>query len=116
MEILYATPIIISSAPVWFYPVLALILAIAAVIFVFSAVEDSFPMTATAFAILVLSLLYTAAFCNSVKTDSGRMRYEAIISEDYSAKSLYENYDVIEIRGNIVVIEEKEKIEDQERN
>ena len=72
-------------------------------------------MIATAFAILVLALLYVPFFYNSIETDSGRMRYETIISEGYSVKSLYENYDVIEIRGDIVVIEEREKNEDQER-
>ena len=38
---------------------------------------------------------------------SGRYQYEVIISKDYPAMDLYENYKVVEQRGKIWVIEDK---------
>ena len=40
---------------------------------------------------------------------TGRYKYEVILDKSYSATELYENYDVVEQRGKIWVIEDKEE-------
>lgn len=46
-------------------------------------------------------------FINSIPT--GRYQYEVTMDESVPFEKLYEQYDVIEQRGNIWVIEDKEK-------
>lgn len=50
--------------------------------------------------------LLTTLFCEGIPT--GRYKYEVILDKSYSATELYENYDVIEQRGRIWIIEDKE--------
>ena len=55
-----------------------------------------------------------AIFITATKTpviDTGRNRYEVILDDSVSANEIYEKYKVIEQRGEIWVIEDKE-IED----
>ena len=49
---------------------------------------------------------------NAEKDDepTGRYRYEATIDESISAEQLYDKYDVIERRGEIWVLEDKEEM------
>ena len=45
-----------------------------------------------------------------VESPSGRYRYESTIDESVSAEQLYDKYDVIERRGEIWVLEDKEEM------
>lgn len=45
-------------------------------------------------------------FCES--SPSGRYRYEVTIDESVSIQYIYDNYDVVEQRGDIWVLEDKE--------
>ena len=57
----------------------------------------------------LMAVFITAA--NAPMIDTGRNRYEVILDDSVSAKEIYEKYKVIEQRGEIWVIEDKE-IED----
>ena len=54
--------------------------------------------------LLLISMIYF-----SKKVPSGRLEYQVIISDDYSAKDLYEKYEVIKTEGKIWYIQDKEK-------
>ena len=61
-------------------------------------------LTLTSLGFLLLSMVT----CRQIKR-----QYEVILNDDYSAKELYEKYDVIEQRGEIWVIREKETETDE---
>ena len=55
---------------------------------------------------ICLTFLLVFYFGLNVKT--GRYEYQAIISDDYPAHSLYEKYDVIRQDGKIWILQDKE--------
>ena len=111
MEILATSAVIAVSAPSWFGAVMLFL----CVTFVFSLILSiAFDSVATGVVCLisfVLLIVIGRGFYDSEKTDTGRLRLEVLLDDNYSAKALYESYDLIEVRGDIWVIEEKEGIE-----
>lgn len=59
------------------------------------------------FAMLILVVLCVGAGWFNTPVYKEIPTYEAILSEDYPAKELLDKYDVIEIKGQIYVIQEK---------
>ena len=58
--------------------------------------------------LLVGDLFLVSIFFGTEATDGYYNKYEVIIDDTYSFKELYEKYDVIEQRGNVYVIQDKE--------
>lgn len=50
--------------------------------------------------------------CASTEIPTGRYQYEAIITDDSGYKEMVENYNIVEVKGQIYVIEEKGVEED----
>lgn len=48
----------------------------------------------------------------STEIPTGHYQYEAIITDDSGYKKMVENYDIVEVKGQIYVIEDKEVEED----
>lgn len=111
MEILATSAVMAASNPAWF-GVVMLSLCVTCVLSLILA------FAATSVASLVVSLLsfflmivIGGGFYDSEKTDTGRLRLEVLLEDSYPAKALYESYDLVEVRGDIWVIKEKESIE-----
>lgn len=62
----------------------------------------------TVYIILSCSLLFLMIYFGT-DVSTGRYEYQAIISEDYSANNLFDQYDVIRQDGKIWVLQDKEK-------
>lgn len=58
--------------------------------------------------IFLLVLLFEPAFISDVPT--GRYRYEVTIDGSVSFNDIYERYEIVEQRGEIWVLEEKENV------
>lgn len=59
------------------------------------------------FAISFILLLISIFIVGTYEVPTGRTRYEVILDENYPAEKLYSNYEVIEQRGEIWVLEDK---------
>ena len=62
--------------------------------------------------VCILSMLISmVALGFSPRVDTGRKRYEVTLNDTVSANEIFEKYDIIEQRGKIWVIEDKETVE-----
>lgn len=68
--------------------------------------DFAFGLKMSTFALMIM--MGVEFLIESELVPSGRYQYEVIISEDYPAIDLYEDYKVVEQRGKIWVIEDKE--------
>ena len=107
MEILNSYPVLIernSYLAAIFFTLLLLSPGLAAIIF------NKFYTSIDVVLILLIVTLSTIGF-KYFEQDipSGKLEYQIIISDDYSAKDLYENYEVIKTEGKIWYIRDKEK-------
>ena len=57
---------------------------------------------------VLLGFLAGAVESELRRYNTGRYKYEVILDDDYPAAKLYDEYDVVEQRGKIWVIEDKE--------
>ena len=83
-------------------------------IFIFLNCAMEYGSTACGILSLVCIILCFAGFITFVVDDdhpTGKYRYEILLDDLYPASKLNENYDVIEQRGEIFVIEDKEAID-----
>ena len=65
----------------------------------------------TCVVVLILSIIgvcVCGAISDSVTVPNGKVRYEVLINEDTSFTEVIEKYNIIEQRGEIFVLEEKE--------
>lgn len=58
---------------------------------------------------IVICLTFCLVLYFGLNVKTGRYEYQAIISDDYSAQSLYEKYEVIRQDGKIWALQDKEK-------
>lgn len=68
-------------------------------------------VVSTVFAIMaLLSLVSSVLFCGilDLEEPTGRYRYEVLIEDESVFKDIYDTYDIIEQRGDIWVLEDKE--------
>ena len=70
--------------------------------------SDGFGVFVGGVVAILYGLMLCATFANTVPT--GRYKYEVIIDESVSFEDIYENYDVIEQRGDLWILEDKEKM------
>ena len=61
------------------------------------------------FGLCMFSALIATIVYKEVKIPSGRYQYEAVIQDDVSIQEVYEHYNVIEQKGKIWILEDKEK-------
>ena len=109
IEILNKTDIM--TFPDWFETFGAACLIIFVMAFVFAFVfHRNDPVCITFLCIAVASLLTGVISSVCVKEiPTGRYRYECLIDESVDFVDIYENYDVIERKGQIWILEDKEK-------
>lgn len=107
MTILYSEPVMATA---WYVPFLVCCLLICVVICVISMMEDWY-LVGTLSCIMAIVIFFTLIVVSKMGLDeveTERERYEVILDDTYSAATLYANYEVIEQRGQIWVIEDKE--------
>lgn len=99
MKILNQEVINCTSSEHWLFAILSFVLF---VVIYYNNIGFTFAAAA--------GLLGTAVFL-LLQTPNGYYynQYKAIINETYPAKDLYEKYDIMEQRGDICVIRDKEK-------
>lgn len=90
----------ITRLPVWFWIILSAIVIL------------TFALCAGELYIIgfLLGMMLTVILCTITKpVPTGRYQYEVTIDETVSISEVYDNYEVIEQRGDIWVLEDKEK-------
>ena len=87
--------------------IMAMLLVIGILLSIYYA-SDNRKILATVYIILSFSSLFLITYFGT-DVSTGRYEYQAIISEDYSASNLYDQYDVIRQEGKIWVLQDKEK-------
>ena len=110
MTILNQTEVMVSIIPEKFFLliVICLIIAFICAIMAFTSVKGQ------DFYIIVSVILFAAcciiSFIGAIfEKPSGRYRYECLIDDTVPYIEIYDKYDVIEQRGSIWVLEDKEK-------
>lgn len=110
MTILNQTPIM-EIDPRWIEAAAALLIgaAICFVIFIFTVCIGCDGGSVTAlFATVAAVLISTLIFIGAPEIETERNEYEAIIDETVPIAEVYEKYEVVEQRGDIWVLEDKE--------
>lgn len=114
MTILNQYEILKNVTPIWFSIVFLFLLAcvIGSLIYIFSSHNT---ISAVAFCIFIIAIFLCAIWCSVVyeivhreDAPTGRYRYECIIDDDTSFVDISEKYVVVEQRGEIWVLEDKE--------
>lgn len=88
---------------VWLFITICVSLVIGLIIALILREENAFPIV-TLLAFIVLAIIVSILF----KEPTGRYKYECTIEDSVSITEVYEKYKVIEQRGEIWVLEEKE--------
>lgn len=107
MTILYSEPIMATAWWIIALTVLMLLFLVLSTVMVSMKIDDFALFFTTLTAVLLIALLVISAI-GLREVETGRTRYEVILDDTYSAATLYANYEVIEQRGQIWVIEDKE--------
>lgn len=111
MEILATSAVMATSAPVWFVAAMIFLCAAFVLSLILAISIDSIAAMVVSLFSFILIAVIGVGFYDSEKPDTGRLRLEVLLEDNYPVKTLYESYDLIEVRGDIWVIEEKEEIE-----
>ncbi len=97
----------IMMTPSWITSLLVIfIISTVTLFFIAMDVPDNFILTI----LLIISLFLSGVLLITVITyevPTGKTRYEVILDKNYPAEELYSNYEVIEQRGKIWVLEDK---------
>lgn len=106
IEVLNKEPIYTMNIPVLIVSLVLMfaLLSLIGFFFAWCDCEDLFTFVAIAVIVACFILCFTLG-----QKETGRYRYEVTINDEVSFKELYEKYDVIEQKGKIYVIEEKEE-------
>lgn len=110
MTILNQTEIMVSIIPGKFIPLilLGLVLATICSIMVLASVKYQ-DFCAIISVVLLVACGVTAFIACIFNKPSGRYQYECLINDTVPYVEIYEKYDVVEQRGSIWVLEDKEK-------
>lgn len=87
-------------------PIIIFTFLLAVVCFIFILCDKMVPLIISGCVLIVIILLSAYGFplfSNSVT------KYECIVDDNYPAKELHEKYDLVEIKGDIWVLREKEE-------
>lgn len=104
----------IMETPVWVCVVVLLSIILIAVTFLTTLITQNKVVGAVSAIILLLSLvsLVLFGFILDHEEPTGRYRYEILIEDEGVFKDIYETYDIIEQRGDIWVLEDKEVVDE----
>lgn len=105
MTILNKTPIMGAS---YNFTIILVVLLLILFITLTFCYKDDFYVVVGIFVILVGGLASATIEENFTSYETGRYKYEVILEDSYSAARLHEKYNVIDQRGGIWVIEDKE--------
>lgn len=110
MTILNQTEIMVSIIPNKFIPLILIGLALAAICTIVALASRKYQDFCVITGIILLVICGGACFVGSViNKPSGRYQYECLIDDTVPYTEIYEKYDVVEQRGSIWVLEDKEK-------
>ena len=111
MRILYQKPLLrgdISTPIIIFALVVALLIAIFIATLISEICEDASMVYIVIFSVLlIIASIVEYNLVRILKEPTEYNRYEVILDDDYPVKGLYDNYRVIEQRGEIWVIEDR---------
>lgn len=114
MEILNKVEIMQEEFPEWLEPACVLIMLIGVITgIIVSAFARDFAGMLAGFALGLFCCIPTLLIGKECMKEvpTGRYRYEVTISDTANFKEIYEKYDIVEQRGDIYVLEEKEPFE-----
>ena len=114
IEVLNKTEIMNTVFPKWMGPTIIICAIVCLLIGLIGSIYDGDFEWFTLFLLVGFFLCGTICligFGGAEAVPSGRYRYEATISETANFKDISDNYNIIEQRGDIYVLEEKEPLE-----
>ena len=112
MEILNTTEILKTRNDALVVAFIIMVMALCGImITLVSCVRVSNGMFITWFICVVVCVAVAGWF--AVKVPTGTYQYEVLLTDNYSATQLLQDYDVVEQRGTIWVIQDKEKTMDE---
>ena len=103
----------ISAVPEW----IDIIIIIAVIVFIISIIIlfiSIYNLWNVSFIVSIITMLISFIFiivlgANDIKEPTGKYRYEATIDESVSITEIYDRYKVVDRRGNIWILEDKEE-------
>ena len=111
MNILYKTEIMVAkgSDTIGIISSIAILtcLVILCIFLEDNAIYQYFKTTIVLIIITILSVI--GIIFNMIEVPSGRYRYEVLINDDYNINEFLDKYNVVDKRGKIWIIEDKEK-------
>ena len=110
INILNKEEILVGNDDNLFLFIISVILAVILLIVAFNCYDDtaSFVCGFAALICTVSTIVNFYIYCSKTEP-TGRYRYEVTIDESVSITDVYDNYNVIEQRGEILVLEDKDE-------
>ena len=110
MTVLNQTEVMVSIIPEKFFLLIVICLIIAFICAIMASTSVGCPDFCTIAAVIFFIACITTFFIGATfKKPSGRYRYECLIDDTVPYTEIYDKYDVIEQRGSIWVLEDKEE-------
>lgn len=108
MTILNQTPIMESIFPVFVFIIATIGAVVSCIIFLctISCSGSDFPCVMSGLFIIACLIILVASAC--IKKPSGRYKYECLIDDDTTYTEICDKYNVVEQRGDIWVLTDKE--------
>lgn len=106
IEILNKT--VITESPDWAFIFVVSSMILLIIFFMILVNIDSMVLQILS-AVLLIGVLIADVTLIFYEVPTDRYRYEVIIDEDVTINDIYDNYNVVEQRGDIWIIEDKEK-------
>ena len=106
LEVLNKT--VVTETPYWGEIFVCSSIFLIVIFFIILANTNSTVLQTISAVLIVLTIIIDAILC-SFEVPTDRYRYEVTIDKNVTLEEIYENYDVIEQRGEIWILEDKEK-------
>ena len=112
VEILNKTKIM--DSPNWVPPVIICLIIIALIVFCCELLLDDHFILSVIFGIIgIIAICGMVALCIvNPKIHTGRYSYECIIEDSVSLNTISDTYEIVEQRGKIWILEDKEAVND----
>lgn len=110
MTVLNQTEVMVSIIPEKFFLLIVICLTIAFICAIMAFTSVGCPDFCTISAVIFFIACITTFFIGAIfEKPSGRYRYECLIDDTVPYTEIYDKYDVVEQRGSIWVLEDKEE-------
>ena len=110
MTVLNKTEVMVSIIPEKFFLLIVICLIIAFICAIMAFTSIGCPDFCTIAAVIFFIACCIISFIGAIfEKPSGRYRYECLIDDTVPYTEIYDKYDVIEQRGSIWVLEDKEE-------